>query len=273
MEYKLDNKILQLENVSIGYGKELILKDINLEEFNIITSDRNTGQTIAIVGPSGRGKSTLFKALTGLIKPSTGQIIISDNYGLKTAKNVSEGDIGFVDQKYNLFRHKTVEQTLFYALRNKTQKDFGSITQRQFIANYLVDWNLLPHKDKYPCELSGGQRQRTAILEQLLTSKQFIIFDEPASGLDVLNIEKLKQAFDNIMQQDDLNTIIFSTHDINLAVELADSIYIIGHKEPTDTVSTIVAHYDLKQLGLAWSEFGINHLKLADEIKNIIKQV
>jgi polar amino acid transport system ATP-binding protein len=87
---------------------------------------------------------------------------------------------------------------------------------------------LTEHKDKYSCELSGGQRQRTAIIEQMLTSKHFMILDEPFSGLDVGNIEKVKLSFDKISAANELNTIIFSTHDIRLAVELSDSIYILG---------------------------------------------
>jgi len=269
MKYKLENKILDIKNLKVAYGDNVILQDINLEEFNITTEGEHTGQFIAVLGLSGRGKSTFFKAITGLIKPTEGQVLISDNYALNQAKIVHEGDVGFVDQKYTLFRHKTITQTLRYALRNE------KLTREQEdikIAQFLVDWSLFPHKDKYPCELSGGQRQRTAILEQLLTSGRYIVFDEPASGLDVLNIKKLKQSFNMISKQNDLNTVIFSTHDINLAVELADSIYIIGHKNPEDTVSTLLKNYDLKKMGLAWQEFGLGHVELVKEITSVLEQ-
>lgn len=134
----------------------------------------------------------------------------------------------------------------------------------------LVNWNLVEHKDKYPCELSGGQRQRTAIIEQMLTSKHFMILDEPFSGLDVGNIEKVKQSFEKILTSNSLNTIIFSTHDIKLAVELADSIYLIGHPEGVEDYSTIVKHYDLKEMGLAWTPYGEGHRVLYNDIKDII---
>jgi polar amino acid transport system ATP-binding protein len=137
------------------------------------------------------------------------------------------------------------------------------------IKEYLTDWGLMEHKDKYSGELSGGQRQRTAIIEQMLTSKHFMILDEPFSGLDVGNIEKVKESFGRILSADEYNTIIFSTHDIRLAVELADSIYIVGFPEG-ETVSTIVKHYDLKAMGLAWEPYGNGHRQVVTEIKELL---
>lgn len=118
--------------------------------------------------------------------------------------------------------------------------------------------------------LSGGQRQRTAIIEQMLTSKHFMILDEPFSGLDVGNIEKVKQSFEKISTADELNTIIFSTHDIRLAAELADSIYVIGFPEGETSYSTILKHYDLKAMGLAWQPYGDGHRKLVADVKELL---
>jgi len=276
MSYKELDTILYLDNVSVGYPDKndhskvnMILKDVTLIEKDIVREGHQaTGQTIAFIGRSGRGKSTLFKALTGLIKPTSGKVLITDcNPNVhNSAKEVEEGDVGFVDQKYTLFRHKKLTEILHYAMRKdkrtKAEKD-------AVIDSYLADWGLAEHKDKYSCELSGGQRQRTAILEQILTSKHFVVLDEPFSGLDVGNIEKVKASFERILSDDELNTIIFSTHDINLAVELADSIYLIGRPEGSD-YSTILKHYDLKQMGLAWTPYNAQHAALAAEIKNIV---
>ena len=277
MQYTVTDTILYLDKVSVGYKDKndstkvnMILKDVSLVEKDIIREGhRATGQTIAFIGRSGRGKSTLFKALTGLLKPTEGKVLITNmaTADKNDAKEVEEGEVGFVDQKYTLFRHKTLTQILHYAMRkiNKSKAEKDTI-----IDSYLVDWGLAEHKDKYPNELSGGQRQRTAILEQMLTSKHFIVLDEPASGLDIYAIEKVKASFERILSDDELNTIIFSTHDIRLAVELADSIYIIGHPEGVTDYSTIVKHYDLKQMGLAWLDYGEGHRQLVEEIKNIV---
>jgi polar amino acid transport system ATP-binding protein len=277
MQYTATDTILYLDKVNVGYKDKndptkvnLILKDVSLIEKDVVREGHSaTGQTIAFIGRSGRGKSTLFKCLTGLLKPTQGKVLITNmaTVNKDDAKEVEEGDVGFVDQKYTLFRHKTLSQILHYAMRKitktKAEKD-------EIINSYLSDWGLSEHKDKYPNELSGGQRQRTAILEQMLTSKHFIVLDEPFSGLDVGNIEKVKASFERILSDDELNTIIFSTHDIRLAVELADSIYIIGHPEPTSDHSTIIKHYDLKQMGLAWTPYGDGHRALVTEIKNVV---
>ena len=138
------------------------------------------------------------------------------------------------------------------------------------IDQYLNEWGLQEHRKKYSCELSGGQRQRTAIIEQMLTDKHFMILDEPFSGLDVGNIEKVKESFERIKAANEYNTIIFSTHDIKLALEMADSIYIIGFPEDTKEYSTIVGHFDLKALGLAWTEYGDGHREVFSQIKNLL---
>lgn len=274
MNYKLENTLLYLDKVNIGYpnknnAKEInmILKDISLIEKNVVRDGvENTGQIIAFLGRSGRGKSTLFKVLTGLIKPTEGKVLIANTTGdVNEAKEVSEGDVGFVDQKYTLFRHKTLTQIFQYALRNSP---LNKTEKHELITKYLTDWGLLEHKDKYSCELSGGQRQRTAIVEQMLSSKHFMVLDEPFSGLDVGNIEKVKSTFDKVLTDNELNTIIFSTHDIKLAVELADSIYVIGRPEGVTDYSTIIKHYDLKEMGLAWQTYGDGHRHLVNDIKD-----
>ncbi len=279
MTYKVTNTLLYLDKVSVGYpytdnnGKEqmnLILKDVSLVEKDIIRDGfDSTGQIIAFIGRSGRGKSTLFKALTGLIKPTSGKVLLTDmsTDAVDDAKEVEEGDVGFVDQKYTLFRHKTINQIFHYALKNS---GLNKVDKQTLIDKYLTEWGLEEHKDKFSCELSGGQRQRTAIIEQMLTSKHFMVLDEPFSGLDVGNIEKVKLAFNKISNDDELNTIIFSTHDIPLAVELADSIYIIGHPEGVTDYSTIVKHYDLKEMGLAWTPYGEGHRALVKQIKEVV---
>lgn len=269
MNYQEKGTILYLDNVELGYGQgsdyRPVLKNVNLIEKDVIREGHVTGQTIAIVGRSGRGKSTLFKALTGLVKPIQGSVLITelDSQDSSKAKNVQEGDVGFVDQKYTLFRHKTVEQTFMYALRKSGKTKLEKV---ELINKYLGAWGLEGQRKKYPCELSGGQRQRTAIIEQILSSGHFMVLDEPFSGLDVGNIRDVKKSFELIQNDHELNTIIFSTHELRLAVELADSIYVVGYPEGTTEYATIVRHFDLKSMGLSWQPFGKRHLDLIDEI-------
>jgi ABC-type nitrate/sulfonate/bicarbonate transport system ATPase subunit len=274
--YEQKHTILFAENISVVYDGKTIIKDINFEEKDTIRPERNQGQIIAFVGRSGRGKSTLFRILTGLEKPTTGRILIPDynkevSNGQQPAKIVGEGDVGFVDQKYTLFRHKTITQALNFALR---KSGLTAEEKKEKISQYMHDWGLDMCKDQYPVFLSGGQRQRTAILEQLLSSGYYMVLDEPFSGLDVGNIMSVKKAFQLINESNELNTIIFSTHDIELAVELADSIYVIGYANPKDEqgrYGTILKHFDLKKMGLAWqNELTPDHLDCVKQIKDIL---
>jgi len=274
MNYELKDTILYLDNVELGYGEgsdyKCVLKNINLIEKDVTRVGHITGQVIAVVGRSGRGKSTLFKALTGLVKPRRGEVLITelDTEDGMDAKKVVEGDIGFVDQKYTLFRHKTIEQIFNYALRKSSMT---KAEKQETINRYLGEWGLEKHRAQYPCELSGGQRQRTAIIEQILSSGHFMVLDEPTSGLDLINIDDVKRSFELIQNDHELNTIIFSTHDIDFALEMADSIYVVGFPDESHEFATIVKHYDLKAMGLAWQEFGVKHLEVVKDIKEVFR--
>ena len=269
MKHSFKESLLYVENLSVAYDEKIIIKDVTLIEKDVVREGiENTGQIIAIVGRSGRGKSTFFKALTGLVQPISGKILIKDFVSKEenAAKPVKEGDIGFVDQKYTLFRHKTVNQSLKFALRKTT---LSEPEKDKKIKEYVHKWGLESCVDKYPNELSGGQRQRTAIIEQLFSSDQFIIMDEPFSGLDVGNIEEVKKAFDLLSSTSEYNTLLFSTHDIKLAIELAQSIYVIGYPTVNGKLQdygSVVAKYDLRDMGLAWREYGEEHRKLYKEI-------
>jgi ABC-type nitrate/sulfonate/bicarbonate transport system ATPase subunit len=277
LAYEQKGVILHVENLSVSYDDKVIIRDINFNEKDTVRANRQQGQIIAFLGRSGRGKSTLFRALTGLEKPATGRVLIPDlskpiTDGQQPAKQVQEGDVGFVNQKYTLFRHKTVYDTLLFALRKTT---LSKQEKNEKILQYLSDWGLDTCKDQYPNFLSGGQRQRTAILEQLLSSGHYMVLDEPFSGLDVGNIMSVKKAFQLINESHELNTIMFSTHDIELAVELADSIYILGYKPEEKgqpgAAGTILKHFDLKQMGLAWQEgFTSQHLDCVQQVKELM---
>jgi ABC-type nitrate/sulfonate/bicarbonate transport system ATPase subunit len=274
--YNQKDTILHVENLTIAYGEKVILQNVNIIEKDTVRDGVSQGQIIAVLGRSGRGKSTLFRALTGLEKPTAGRVLIPDyskpvTNGQQPAKIVQEGDVGFVNQKYTLFRHKTVYQALMFALRNSTM---SKEEKNDKIMQYLREWGLEKNKDQYPNFLSGGQRQRTAILEQLLSSGYYMVLDEPFSGLDIGNITSVKNAFQLISQSHELNTIIFSTHDIELAVELADSIYVVGYptdeKGQTIPIGTVLKHFDLKQMGLAWRSFCADHLECVQTIKELM---
>jgi ABC-type multidrug transport system ATPase subunit len=271
--YQNAEALIIANDVSVAIDGKVIIRNIGNATFpfcitNTIRENINQGQIIAVLGRSGRGKSTFFKALVGILAPAKGDIKILQHGTTDKYAVVKEGDIGFVQQMYPLSRNQTILQMFVDAAK---QGGLSATTAKELIDNYLQEWGLMDQKNLSPNQLSGGQKQRVAIIEQLLCAHQFMIFDEPFSGLDVCNIAEVKESFDKINTSNDKNTILFSTHDIEIAVELADHIYIMGFEKNSANEylpgGTIVGSYDLKAMGLAWKTYSAEHTQLVDMIK------
>lgn len=271
--YTTSHDLLIADNVSVVYGNKTIIKNMGTSQIPFVIKDIHRdnlqqGQTVAVLGRSGRGKSTFFKTLTGIVKPTTGSIQIPDSARPGHYRPVEEGDVGFVQQNFPLSRNQTVYEMLNDAV---DQGNIPDAQKKDTIDNYIEGWGLKNQRNLATNQLSGGQKQRVAIIEQLLCSHHYMVFDEPFSGLDVVNIDDVRNSFLKITSTDEINTIIFSTHDIELAVELADQIYIIGCMQDTtgnfETSGSIVGYYDLKTLNLAWQKYGAGHNELVDMIK------
>ena len=274
--YETKEPLVILKEVSKSYDGKVIIRNIgtenNLFTINDITRpDTLQGQTIGIVGASGSGKSTLFRLLAGIEEPSTGTINIPDGTNPSRYREVKGGDIGFVQQKYPLSRNDSVQTMLSDAIK---QGDCPVVDRKKLIDDYLHNWDLEKQRHLSANQLSGGQRQRVAIIEQLLCSHHFIVLDEPFSGLDVKNIEGVKKDFKRITTSNEINTIFFSTHDLRLAVELSDIIYVVGYEREADGTKipggTIIKSFDLMKLGIAWTEYGEQHELIKAEIQSLI---
>ncbi len=274
MDYSVEKELIKIENLNFQIKDKKILRDVGNDRFPFVIHDlvfkNNTnclGQVVAIVGRSGAGKSSLFRLLTGLVKPTSGKVLIPHASIPDKYKEVAEGEVGFVQQNYPLSRNQSVISMLTQACK------MGKISKTDstdLVKKYLNDWGLFNQRNQYTNQLSGGQRQRVAIIEQLLCSHHFMVFDEPFSGLDVGNIMEVKASFRKIADQDNINTIVFSTHDIDLAVEIADLIYVVGFEKNAQGEiiegGTIVDCIDLKKLGLAWKPYCPEHKELSNRI-------
>lgn len=211
--------ILKITDVSLVLDETLILKDINLEVKNVVRPNSTTGQIIGFLGPSGRGKTQLFNIISGLKKPTTGTVEV---FG----KPVTVGDVGVVAQKYPLFMHRTVLGNLEVgAARNKTLTPAERKDKIQF---YLERFRISDKANFYPAKLSGGQRQRVAIIQQLLCSENFLLMDEPFSGLDVLMTEEVSETITEVANLSDLNTVIVVTHDFASAAAISNNLWFLG---------------------------------------------
>lgn len=240
MPYEKRERLLSIENLNLQYGDKVILRDVNLHVDNIVRPGVEQGQVVALLGLSGSGKTQLFRCIAGMQRPTTGIVRLMDH-----KHNVVAGEVGVVQQAYPLLNHRTVWSNLMLATHGKA----GSKEEAERL---LAHFGLTEKKNAYPQELSGGQRQRVAIIQQLLCSSHFLLMDEPFSGLDVMAKRRVFDTMLKVSTSNELNTVIFTTHDLEAAVTLADEIWVIG-KEADKVGSTVIQRIDLAAKGLAWS--------------------
>ncbi len=246
--YETHQTILRVENVSQNLGGNQILREVNCEVKDIHRPEKVTGQIVGILGPSGVGKTRLFRILAGLDQPDTGRVLLGEN-----AEPVRRGMVGVVAQHYPLFQHRTVMGNLLVAGR---RAGLSRELARQKAQGLLERFGLLDRAHHYPAMLSGGQRQRVAIAQQFMCSEHFLLMDEPFSGLDPMAVEEVAELIAEVANAHTLNTILVVTHDIVAALEAADTIWLMGRdRDPQGQVipgARIQESFNLKDMGLAW---------------------
>ena len=203
--------MLELKNISKKFKDRQILENFNL------TVEEN--KILAIVGPSGGGKTTLLRMLAGLEKIDSGEIIYNGE-SLPIDELEKRNLLGFVFQDFQLFPHLTVLENLVLSPIN-TMNMSKSDAEKKAIA-LLNKLGLEKQLNNYPVSLSGGQKQRVALARAMMIEPKIIGYDEPTSALDPelrLEVEKL------ILQNRELGiTQIVVTHDLQFAENIADTI-------------------------------------------------
>ena len=203
--------MLELKNISKKFKDRQIL-----ENFNLIVEEN---KILAIVGPSGGGKTTLLRMLAGLEKIDSGEIIYNGE-PLPIDELEKRNLLGFVFQDFQLFPHLTVLENLVLSPIN-TMNMSKSDAEKKAIA-LLNKLGLEKQLNNYPVSLSGGQKQRVALARAMMIEPKIIGYDEPTSALDPelrLEVEKL------ILQNRELGiTQVVVTHDLQFAENIADTI-------------------------------------------------
>ena len=252
IDYTYGNTLLKIDHVSFSYGPKAVLRDLDAEVKDVIRPGCTTGQVIAIVGQSGRGKTTTFENLSGLMTPNSGQVLIPEASGMGF-RPVRVGDVGVVAQNYPLLAHRKVLGNLLVALEGSSPADGLPIERAK---SSLEEFGLLDKIDSYPMALSGGERQRVAIMQMLLRGQSIILMDEPFASLDLVSIEKTCAAIAKAANAKETNTIIVITHDISAAVAIADHIWMLGFERDSTgnpiPGARIIETYDLLDKGLCY---------------------
>lgn len=219
--------ILELKGIGLTYysknGETTALQNVNFEIEH--------GEFVSIVGPSGCGKTTILSLVSGLLKPTCGEIILN-----------TKSNPGYMFQKDQLFEWRTILKNIYLGLEiTKT----NTPSEQERVQGLLKKYGLWEFKDKYPRQLSGGMRQRVALIRTLALSPELLLLDEAFSALDFQNRLKVCDDVKRILTEEK-TTAILVTHDINEAISLSDKIIILSKKP--GTVKDIITLDDLKGL-------------------------
>ncbi|MEA4921533.1 MAG: amino acid ABC transporter ATP-binding protein [Clostridiaceae bacterium] len=210
--------MVEVKNLSKTFGTDTeVLKDINLHI--------KKNEVVAILGPSGTGKSTLLRCLNYLCEPTVGIVRVGDvtvDAADHTKQQVRQlrRQSAMVFQSYNLFKNKTAKENVMEALVTVQKK---SKAEAEEIAIRLLDKvGMVDRKDFYPAKMSGGQQQRIGIARALAVNPDVLLFDEPTSALDPELVGEVLNTIKKLAEED--TTMILVTHEIRFARNVASRV-------------------------------------------------
>lgn len=240
--------LLTIDHVSLSFGDRVVLRDVCAQVRNIIRPGYAQGQVVGFLGPSGMGKTQLFRVMAGLETSGSGRVLIG-----KRQTQTKEGLVGVVFQTYTLLPTRTVGENLVTPGRSAGLSKAEATSRAKQL---LERFQLADRWDTYPSQLSGGQRQRVAIAQQIICSRDLLLMDEPFSGLDPNMKDEACRLIEQVSQAAEDFTIVVITHDIRSAVAISDQLWVLGRERGPDGNLIPGAHIrhtvNLLERGLAW---------------------
>jgi phospholipid/cholesterol/gamma-HCH transport system ATP-binding protein len=215
--------IISLRQLNITFGTHTVLDNIDLDVYK--------GETLAVLGPSGTGKSTVLRSMIGLLEPNGGQIFIQgeDVSGLdEDGWNRLRMKMGMVFQYSALFDFLTVGENVAFGLRQHTDKSNEEI---QGIVTQMLELVGLPGtQDLYPAELSGGMKKRVGLARAIAVNPEIVLYDEPTAGLDPIMSRNISRLIKKTQEQLHVTSVLV-THDMQSAFYAADRVAMLyeGH--------------------------------------------
>ena len=219
--------IVDVDKLSVTFGSQEVLKDITLKI--------PPGQTLALLGESGCGKTVLMKSIIGLVKPTVGTIEFDgENINQLTARQLSRMRLryGFIFQNAALFDSMTIGQNVAFPLRQHGR--FSDNQIREMVLSRLSEVGLPDSVVfKKPAELSGGMRKRVGLARALIMNPELIMYDEPTTGLDPIMSDVINELILRTRSRNPVTSIVV-THDMHTARKVADRVVMLIPRQRLD---------------------------------------
>ncbi|MCJ7995461.1 ABC transporter ATP-binding protein [Rhizobium cremeum] len=203
--------MVSIDSVTMSFGAYVAVQDVNLSVAD--------GEFLAIVGPTGCGKSTILNAIAGLLKPSSGTVSI-DGQPVRGVQN----DIGYLFQQDALLPWKTALENVELG---PMFKGVGAAERREQSMTWLAKVGLKGFEHRYPHQLSGGQRKRVQMAQALITGPKVILMDEPFSALDIHTRHLMQNELLRLWQEE-RRAVVMITHDLEEAIALGDRVVVLA---------------------------------------------
>ncbi len=208
--------MIKIRHLKKVFGTKTVLKDVNLD----IPDEKIT----YILGLSGQGKSTIIKHIVGLLKPTSGEIMVDDlnvaEADLKTLYKIRKR-VGFTFQEGALFDSMNIYDNIAFPLREHTKMKEKEIKGEVFKTLEMVGLEAKRVAKLFPHELSGGMRKRAATARAIILKPKYILYDEPTSGLDPIISDKITRMIEDLTRKHHMTSVVIS-HDLKETFKSAD---------------------------------------------------
>ena len=208
--------MLQIKGLSKAFGNKQVIRQLDL--------DIPTGSILAVVGPSGGGKTTFLRILAGLEKADAGSFVLDGKEMTSEELKAEEQIVGVVFQDFQLFPHLSVFENITLAPKLVLKEDKALYTKK--VADLAKTLGISELLDSYPFQLSGGQKQRVALARAMAMSPKILAYDEPTSALDPALRQQVEDMILSLKKEGVTQIVV--THDLTFAKNIADHLLAVS---------------------------------------------
>jgi len=215
MSNQTNGKFLRAIDLKKDYGQRTVVRGVELE--------LNSGEIVGLLGPNGAGKTTTFYMITGMVRPTAGAVYLGDEEitQLPMYKRARKG-IGYLAQEPSIFTKLTVEDNIRLVLE---MTELSHEEQEEKLETLLDDLSIAAVRKNKGMHLSGGERRRTEISRALVTDPDFILLDEPFSGIDPIAVEDIQGIIKSLRDKD--IGILITDHNVRETLSITDRAYLL----------------------------------------------